>query len=75
VGFGTGASGRNPWPVATTVVTHADITPSLEAPSRFFPPSSYNPFYPGENPIPLGMGGGYASGMVPFAPFRVKEAV
>jgi hypothetical protein len=34
-----------------------------------------NPLCPGENPIPLGMGGGYASGMVPFALFRVKEAV
>jgi hypothetical protein len=77
VGFGTGASGRNPWPVATTVVTPAGITPLLEVPSRFFPLPPTNPFCPGENPIPLGMGGIYGSGVLSFLKpsFWVKEAV
>jgi hypothetical protein len=75
VGQGDGASGRNPWLVATTTVTATGITPSLEAPSRIPSLQSFH-VGPGENHIPRGMGGDYASGVVSFlkALFWVKGA-
>jgi hypothetical protein len=75
VGQGQGASGRNSWLVATTTVMATGITPSLEAPSRIPSLQSFHVGL-GESPIPHGMGGDYASGVVSFlkAPPGVKGA-